>query len=260
MGPMMNGPQTPEPLTPDELVLRLKQERDHWRFEHQRMVAFYDTQVGTPCEQIRHAQEVEALNERVETLVDAIDKLNFDIQKRGGLAEIDDRNAKAQLYDLDQIGIETRMEGMTDLMDARAKIVTLQELHASGKSRLEQVAVAYVQQQKEIASLRAKLDGEPCNDDFQREAAEMSAKAEECMKIKDEALGHAAAMSNDLTAMGEKLEALLDALQEANTRADIYQKLSTSAYVELTRRNAVIADVEATRTPLFLEPEEQEWP
>ena len=37
----------------------------------------------------------------------------------------------------------------------------------------------------ELASCRATLDGEPCNDDFKREAAEMSRYADQCLRDKE---------------------------------------------------------------------------
>ena len=227
-------------------MVALKEAHDHMKFEYQRMVKFYDKQVGTPCEQIRHAQEVEVHKEHIEELTamiqsqaGVIEKLNFDIQKRGGFVEIDDRKAKSVLYDLDAVGIEYRMREAAELVDARAKIgefrkkieimakmigdqgqeiSTLKELKDSAKWRMEQLATYTLEQGKLVLSLQAKLDGEPCNLDFQREAAKMSAYADKCLTIKEEAMGHAAAMSNDVTALGEKTELLLEELASRNER------------------------------------------
>jgi hypothetical protein len=55
---------------------------------------------------------------------------------------------------------------------------------------------------KENASMRAKLDGEPCNYDFQKEAADMSAFAEKCLRERE-------ALELKL-AEAEKKEALYD--------------------------------------------------
>ena len=227
-------------------MVALKEAHDHMKFEYQRMVKFYDNQVGTPCEEIRHAQEVEVHKEHIEELTamiqsqaGVIEKLNFDIQKRGGFVEIDDRKAKSVLYDLDAVGIEYRMREAAELVDARAKIgefrkkieimakmigdqgqeiSTLKELKDSAKWRMEQLATYTLEQGKLVLSLQAKLDGEPCNLDFQREAAKMSAYADKCLTIKEEAMGHAAAMSNDVTALGEKTELLLEELASRNER------------------------------------------
>lgn len=49
--------RTVEEMYADNAALRLKV---------QELVKFYDKHVGTPCEQIRHQQEVEALNERLD--------------------------------------------------------------------------------------------------------------------------------------------------------------------------------------------------
>jgi hypothetical protein len=46
----------------------------------------------------------------------------------------------------------------------------------------------------------------------------MSAYADKCLTIKEEAMGHAAAMSNDVTALGEKTELLLEELASRNER------------------------------------------
>jgi DNA repair exonuclease SbcCD ATPase subunit len=232
-------------------LAKVRDERATFYEKYQEMVKFYDKQVGTPCEEIRHAQEIETYKDHVKELSEmmrsqatAIEKLGFDIMKRGGLAKIDDNNAKAMLYDLDQLGIDARAKDAAELVDARAKIVTLQELNASGKSRMEQLATAFLEQQKEIASLRAKLDGEPCNLDFQKEAAKMSAYADKCLTIKEEAMGHAAAMSNDLTAMGEHAELLTEQLVQAHEKlatanflADTYKKLYGECYMESGKRN-----------------------
>jgi len=227
-------------------MVALKEANGHIKFEYQRMVKFYDNQVGTPCEEIRHAQEVEVHKEHIEELTamiqsqaGVIEKLNFDIQKRGGFVEIDDRKAKSVLYDLDAVGIEYRMREAAELVDARAKIgefrkkieimakmigdqgqeiSTLKELKDSAKWRMEQLATYTLEQGKLVLSLQAKLDGEPCNLDFQREAAKMSAYADKCLTIKEEAMGHAAAMSNDVTALGEKTELLLEELASRNER------------------------------------------
>lgn len=227
-------------------MVALKEANGHIKFEYQRMVKFYDKQVGTPCEEIRHAQEVEVHKEHIEELTamiqsqaGVIEKLNFDIQKRGGFVEIDDRKAKSVLYDLDAVGIEYRMREAAELVDARAKIgefrkkieimakmigdqgqeiSTLKELKDSAKWRMEQLATYTLEQGKLVLSLQAKLDGEPCNLDFQREAAKMSAYADKCLTIKEEAMGHAAAMSNDVTALGEKTELLLEELASRNER------------------------------------------
>lgn len=227
-------------------MVALKEANGHIKFEYQRMVKFYDNQVGTPCEEIRHAQEVEVHKEHIEELTamiqsqaGVIEKLNFDIQKRGGFVEIDDRKAKSVLYDLDAVGIEYRMREAAELVDARAKIgefrkkieimakmigdqgqeiSTLKELKESAKWRMEQLATYTLEQGKLVLSLQAKLDGEPCNLDFQREAAKMSAYADKCLTIKEEAMGHAAAMSNDVTALGEKTELLLEELASRNER------------------------------------------
>jgi len=227
-------------------MVALKEANGHIKFEYQRMVKFYDKQVGTPCEEIRHAQEVEVHKEHIEELTamiqsqaGVIEKLNFDIQKRGGFVEIDDRKAKSVLYDLDAVGIEYRMREAAELVDARAKIgefrkkieimakmigdqgqeiATLKELKDSAKWRMEQLATYTLEQGKLVLSLQAKLDGEPCNLDFQREAAKMSAYADKCLTIKEEAMGHAAAMSNDVTALGEKTELLLEELASRNER------------------------------------------
>jgi len=236
-------------------MVALKEAHDHMKFEYQRMVKFYDKQVGTPCEQIRHAQEVEVHKEHIEELTamiqsqaGVIEKLNFDIQKRGGFVEIDDRKAN-HLYirgkqivwqkNEDAVGIEYRMREAAELVDARAKIgefrkkieimakmigdqgqeiSTLKELKDSAKWRMEQLATYTLEQGKLVLSLQAKLDGEPCNLDFQREAAKMSAYADKCLTIKEEAMGHAAAMSNDVTALGEKTELLLEELASRNER------------------------------------------
>lgn len=110
-------------------MVALKEAHDHIKFEYQRMVKFYDKHVGTPCEEIRHAQEVEVYKEHIEELTatiqsqaGVIEKLNFDIQKRGGFVEIDDRKSKSVLYDLDAVGIEYRMRDAAELVDGRAKI------------------------------------------------------------------------------------------------------------------------------------------
>jgi len=299
-------------------MVALKEAHDHVKFEYQRMVKFYDTQVGTPCEEIRHAQEVEVYKEHIGELTatiqsqaGVIEKLNFDIQKRGGFVEIDDRKAKSVLYDLDAVGIEYRMREAAELVDARAKIgefrkkieimakmigdqgqeiSTLKALKDSAKWRMEQLATYTLEQGKlvlslqaklgdterdhqqaiyalgqsedaylkletklnevnnpfllEVISLRAKLDGEPCNLDFQREAAKMSAYADKCLTIKEEAMGHAAAMSNDLTAMGEHAELLTEQLVQAHEKlatanflADTYKKLYGECYMESGKRN-----------------------
>jgi DNA repair exonuclease SbcCD ATPase subunit len=64
-------------------------ERDALRLKVQELTKFYDKHVGTPCEQIRHQQEVETLNERLdayrkdlttlETLVRALPKVEGEI-------------------------------------------------------------------------------------------------------------------------------------------------------------------------------------
>ena len=101
-------------------MVTLKEANDHIKFEYQRMVKFYDNLVGTPCEQIRHAQEVEVYKEHIEELTQ--------------------------------------------------EIATLKELKDSAKWRMEQLATYTLEQGKLVLSLQAKLDGEPCNLDFQREA------------------------------------------------------------------------------------------
>ena len=102
-------------------MLALKEAHDHIKFEYQRMVKFYDKQVGTPCEEIRHAQEVEVYKEHIEELTATIQS-------------------------------QAKMIG-----DQGQEIATLKELKDSAKWRMEQLATYTLEQGKLVLSLQAKL-------------------------------------------------------------------------------------------------------
>ena len=74
---------------------------------------------------------------------------------------------------------EARVNGLQNMLEGRDALCTL--IKADKEQAERDLAAAKV----EIDSLRAALDGEPCNEDFKREAAEMSRFAETCMAERD---------------------------------------------------------------------------
>lgn len=55
-----------------------------------------------------------------------------------------------------------------------------------GYRTYEETFSALVRFTAEHASMREKLDGEPCNDDFQKEAADMSKFADKCLRDRED--------------------------------------------------------------------------
>ena len=69
-------------------IERLREENAGYKLKHAKYVEATDRMNGTPCEQIRHQQELEALREEIALLKERNKKLNADLLKQAELTAV----------------------------------------------------------------------------------------------------------------------------------------------------------------------------